>query len=145
MHTSKKTKKWFEEQKIEVLEWPALSPDLNPIENIWGILARSVYANRRQFNNRDDLIAIIQKTWNEIEPEFLSRLVDSMKNRYESVVGKKGDKFLIKFIFLLKKQFSMFILLDIGKTLNLHNFVIKQHFNLRFLFKHQLSFQKNYF
>ena len=92
VHTSKKTKKWFEEQKIEVLEWPALSSDLNPVENIWGILAHRVYANRRQFNNRDELIAIIQKTWNEIEPELLSRLVDSMKNRCASVMGKKGNK-----------------------------------------------------
>ena len=92
VHISKKTKKWFEEQKIEVLEWPALSPDLNPIENIYGILARRDYANERQFNTRNELIAIIQKTWNEIEPEFLSRLVGSMKNRCASAVEKKGDK-----------------------------------------------------
>ena len=92
VHASSKTKKWFEEQKIEVLECPALPPDLNLIQSIWGILACRVYANSRQFNNRDEVIAIIQKTWNEIEPEFLSRLVDSMKNRCASVVGEKGNK-----------------------------------------------------
>ena len=80
IHTSKKTKKWFQDQKIDVLEWSALSTDLNPIENIWGILARRVYANRRQFTNREALIGMIQKTWNEIEPEFLIKLVGSMKN-----------------------------------------------------------------
>ena len=77
-----------------------MSPDLNPIENIWSILARRVYANGRQFTNREALIDMIQKTWNEIEPEFLINLVESMKNRCAAVVEKKGTKFHIKLFFL---------------------------------------------
>ena len=83
-----------------------MSTDLNPIENIWGILARRVYANGRQFTNREALIGMIQKTWNEIEPEFLIKLVESMKNRCAAVVGKKrGQNFILNSFFYDKNNF----------------------------------------
>ena len=38
IRTSSGTKSWFNERKIELLWWSARNPDLNPVENIWGII-----------------------------------------------------------------------------------------------------------
>lgn len=90
IHGSKYTKKWFFDQKIKILDWPALSPDLNPQENLWGILSRQVYANGRQFNSVSDLKQAISKAWAEISEETLSNLIGSMPTRVFEVIRKNG-------------------------------------------------------
>jgi len=42
IHSAKKTKKWFEDAAIPVLEWPPYSPDMNPIEHMWALLKRKL-------------------------------------------------------------------------------------------------------
>ncbi len=60
-HTAKGTKSWFNDHGITVLDWPANSPDLNPIENLEGIVKRKMRDTRP--NNADDLKAAIKATW----------------------------------------------------------------------------------
>ncbi len=43
---------------VTVLDWPANSPDLKPIENLWGIVKRKMRDTRP--NNADDLKAAIK-------------------------------------------------------------------------------------
>lgn len=51
IHTAHVSRDWFKSKSTQVTKWPSKSPDLNPIENVWGILSRRDYANRRQFSN----------------------------------------------------------------------------------------------
>ena len=49
IHCSKHTRNWLKsENNIKVLKWPAKSPDLNPIENLWCYLTLKVYEGKRK-------------------------------------------------------------------------------------------------
>ncbi len=88
-HTAKGTKSWFNDHGVAVLDWPANSPDLNPIENhLWAIIKRKMRDTRP--NNADDLKAAIKATWASITPEQCHRLIGSMPRRINAVIHAKG-------------------------------------------------------
>ncbi len=60
-HIAKGTKSWFNDHGVTVLDWPANTPDLNPTENIWGIVKRKMRDTRP--SNADDLKVTIKGTW----------------------------------------------------------------------------------
>jgi transposase len=90
IHVSEHSKDWMRLNGVPLLPWPARSPDLNPIENVWGILARRVYAHGKQYYTKMDLIEAIKREWANIPKETLENLVASMPNRCASVLEAKG-------------------------------------------------------
>ncbi len=87
-HTAKGTKSWFNDHGVTVLDWPANSPDLNPIENLWGIVKRKMRDTRP--NNADELKAAIKETWASIPPQQCHKLITSMPRRIEAIIKAKG-------------------------------------------------------
>ncbi|CAF3449138.1 unnamed protein product [Rotaria socialis] len=79
---------------------PSSSPDLNPIENLWGILARKVYAGGKQFRTKEQLKTTITKSWEEISIEQLRALVESMPERIFEVIKLNGAKTKYRYFFL---------------------------------------------
>uniref|UniRef100_A0A8C1DVJ0 Tc1-like transposase DDE domain-containing protein n=1 Tax=Cyprinus carpio carpio TaxID=630221 RepID=A0A8C1DVJ0_CYPCA len=87
-HSAKATSTWYKDHGIPILNWPANSPDLNPIENLWGIVKRKMRYARP--NNAEELKANIRATWALITPEQCHRLIDSMPCCIAAVIQAKG-------------------------------------------------------
>lgn len=90
IHVARSTWEWFLGNGVNAMDWPAVSPDLNPMENLWGILARAVYANGIQYANTQALKAAIVSAWDAIDCNVLQRLVDGMPHRVYAIGINKG-------------------------------------------------------
>ena len=74
---------------MQVMDWPACSPDLNPIENVWGLLSRSVYGSGHQYDSEKDLKEAIWSAWRHLDENIIKALISSMKNRCIDVISKE--------------------------------------------------------
>jgi hypothetical protein len=63
------------------MKWPTKSPDLNPIENVWGLLVRRVYDGGRQVSTIEELKRAILHDWKALDKNYLRKFVDSMPKR----------------------------------------------------------------
>lgn len=93
-HASAKTKSWKEHNSVEILPWPAQSPDLNPIENLWNILEKSIRKRIKKYDstltNKNNFFTALKEEWYKIEEDKLTQLVTSMPNRINAVIKSKG-------------------------------------------------------
>ena len=87
-HTSKLVREWFTEEKIAVMELPAQSPNLNPIENLWDeIKAKAQEQNPRSVN---ELWPAVKNAWDAFPVARVTNLIESMPRRCGTVIKAKG-------------------------------------------------------
>ena len=75
---------------VEELEWPAQSPDLNPIEYLWDELERRLQATPSHPTSVSDLTNELLEEWSKIAQNTVLNLVESFTRRVEAVIAAKG-------------------------------------------------------
>ena len=88
-HTSEKAERWRDEHHVNRISWPAQSPDLNPMENVWAVLKANI-SNYKPTSVKH-LIKIIKKEWKSLDNVFAKNLIVSMKNRIALLLSNNGD------------------------------------------------------
>lgn len=92
-HRANSVKKWLIDNDIEKINWPAQSPDLNPIENLWNMLKEEIGPlNHIGPNQKEELVAIINAAWDRVrnKPRILRKLYGSMGKRLQQVITNRG-------------------------------------------------------
>ena len=72
----------MEAENVQVLPWPAYSPDMSPIEHVWDALYRRVQHRVPVLANIQQLRTAIEKEWNNIPQTTINSLINSMRRRY---------------------------------------------------------------
>ena len=89
-HTARLCRDYLEEQGIEVMDWPASSPDLNPIEHLWDLLGRRIRQRINAPGTVQELTQALVEEWNAIPQENIRRLIQSMHNRCDACITARG-------------------------------------------------------
>ena len=89
-HTAKIVQEWLEQQQFSVIEWPAQSPDLSPIENLWAKMKKSLRNYEDPPKDKAEVWERIQDTWAGINRDLMKNLVESMPRRITNVLKSKG-------------------------------------------------------
>ena len=78
---------FLENQDVGVMDWPAKSPDMNPIEHIWDQMATHICDMDNPPTTQQQMAA-----WDVLEPERLRSLMRSMPRRGCAVQDARGGQ-----------------------------------------------------
>ena len=89
-HVARSTLAWYGDNGVNRLDWPAQSPDLNPIEHLWDELERRLKGCPLRPKSVKELISFLQAEWKKILLAVVQRLVESMPRRVAAVITARG-------------------------------------------------------
>ena len=87
-HTAKTTIDWLKTQLKYITKWPANSPDLNPIENLWGCMKKAIHTFQPE--TLTELKQVVFAVWDNIDQSVIDHLVLSFYQRLQLVIINDG-------------------------------------------------------
>ena len=89
-HSGRVTQHWLSQNGINKLPCPIQSPDMNPIENLWGILDRNFCKKKRKPSSKPEPLALLRQTWQVIPQDDIHQLINAMPRKVLALKTAKG-------------------------------------------------------
>ena len=89
-HRAQIVQHFLQQEAVQTIPWPAMSPDMNPIEHVWDFIGRKINQRNPKCQNIDELRTAILQEWQQFPQERLRRLVRSMTRRVTELHNKRG-------------------------------------------------------
>ena len=86
-HSARLTVNLLATNRIPVLDWLSLSPDMSPIDHVWDELVRRISARRQPPRNVNELTNALINEWNNIPQQVMANLVLSMRRRCTACIA----------------------------------------------------------
>lgn len=89
-HKARRTMRLLATEDVEVMDWPPMSPDMNPIEHVWDHIGRQIRDMDNPPLTLDDLRTAVQRHWDGMPQDVIDNLVDSMPRRVQALAAAHG-------------------------------------------------------
>ena len=89
-HRSRAVTAYLQSEAVTSVPWPALSPDLNPIEHIWDMLGGRILARDPPVQSIRQLEAALHREWHQLSQQDIRSLTLGMRRRVEVVIQARG-------------------------------------------------------
>ncbi|GFT60006.1 transposable element Tcb2 transposase [Trichonephila clavipes] len=89
-HLAKTVRDFCSAQHMQLLPWPAYSPDLSPFEHVWDLVGWRLARDPRPAALIDEFLMRIQEIWNSLPQADIQNLFDSMPRRIAELIAARG-------------------------------------------------------
>ena len=81
---------YLQSEAVTSVPWPAMSPDLNPIDHIWDMLGHRIQAREPPMQNIRQLEAALHRERQQLSQQDIRHLTGGMRRRVEAVIQARG-------------------------------------------------------